>query len=472
MWKLNMSSTHNFMALAVICLASVQALGGEGATVQPSSDGLSDVRQLLRAAIAHNKLSSLHNRPIRLIDVLYRSRWRNSISDVVRLLIGSDDNDERIIGWRMAQEHGVRMKWTESDIDRIIKEPAEDVKIAAIRSVATTDVGLLKMCIERVLEDPTATTRCKDACVLQLSKVPTLSHRVRLWLIAAGDHALRAACISSFPSVSSSESAIQVVASYLDDTSTVNVALSDDFGWPTEVRTLACQALSTVDVHKERAIDELRKRCKMPPETRDLEFFIAAMVAIHILSPDSAEPVEQIMKWYDELPVARPLFLQSLEEEFSDSDKFESLIISRSTEIPPDQRYCVCQWLSSRRSREATAALKELLLDSHPGVRVAAAVAQSKVDPLFDLSTMRESMLKAAVSSPEDFMIAFSSMSDAVGALALAGNSDEEAIEWLKRDRDAELRAICDEALKVLSAEMAMGLGRHIPWKKTTGVRQ
>jgi hypothetical protein len=381
------------------------------------------------------------------------------------LLIQSSDADERIVGWQLAQEYRFAMEWTESDIDKIAKEPIDAVKIAAMRSVAITDVAWLTTCAERVLKDPAVTTSCKDACVRLLPEIPTLSHRVGLWLLAAGDAALRAACVDTFPSVASSESAIQVVAGYLDDMSTVNVAISDDFGWPTELRILACQALSTVDVHKERTVAELQKRCEMSPERRHLEFFIAAMIAIHTLDPGSSKPIDQTMKWYDELRDARPIVLQGLEGQFSGSHKFEALVISRAQEISPKQRYCVCQWLSNRRSREATTALRELLRDSHPGVRVAAAAALTKADPLFDLSTTREDLLQVAVSSPKNFMIAFSSMSDAVSTLALAGQSDEDAIKWLKLNRDPDLRAICGEALEALSTEMATGRKRDIPWK-------
>jgi hypothetical protein len=460
------------LACAVVFLAQMHARGDDATAIHPASDRLSDVQRIVRPAIEHNKLSFLHMRPVGMLALFNRSRWRNSIEDVIRLLVTSSAADERRVGWQLAQERVYSMGWTKADIDKILAEPVEEVKIAAISSVAVTDVAWISECIERVLNDPTATTRCRQECVRQLNKVPTLSHRVRLWLVAAKEDTLRADCVLSFRSVSSSESAILVIASYLGDTSIVHVAVSNHSGQPFQLRTLACQALGTMEMHKERAIVELQKRCSMPPDENHLEFLIAAMIASHTLNPESPEPVEQIMKWYTELPKARATILQSLVGQFTNSDKFESLVISKSQEMPPDQKYCVCQWLSSRRSREATATLKILLRDPHAGTRVAAAVALTKADPLFDLSTMREDLLAAALSSPNEFTAAFSSLSDTVSQLALAGQSDDAAIEWLKQKRKPEFQLLCDKALEVISVDITGGWSRYIPWNEAGRVQR
>jgi hypothetical protein len=251
------------------------------------------------------------------------------------------------------------MAWRESDIEKIIVEPDVEARIAAIRSVSNTDPVWITRIIERMLQDPEATTRCKQTCVLQLDKVPKESDRIRLWLVASGDSALRAECLFSFSSVKSSAAVIEIVATYRDDTSTVTVAVSEDIGWPTEIRTLACQALSTVVEHKPLAIDEIQKRSSIPPRQEDLAFIISAMIAIHTLQPDSRMPEERIMQWYDSLPAARAILLQNLEGQLSHSVKLEAQVIDSIQEMTPNQKHCVCQWLSSRRSLKAKDALRQ-----------------------------------------------------------------------------------------------------------------
>lgn len=460
-----------YLVFFIFCILQVHIPGDGGIAAQPPPDSLSDVRQVLQPAIEHNTLSSLHNHPIKLLDVLYRSRWRYSILEVVRLLVASHAPEDRIVGWKLAQEYGAKMAWKESDIEKIITDPDDEARMAGIRSVSNTEPIWMARIIERILQNPEASTRCKQTCVLQLGKVPKEADRIRLWLVASGDNALRAECLISFSSVKSSAAVIEIVTTYLEDTSTVTVAVSEHFGWPTEIRTLACQALGAVVEHKPLAIDEIQKQSFIPPRQEDLDFFISAMIAIHTLQPDSRVPEDRVMQWYDRLPVARAILLQNLEGHLSHAVSFESQVIDSIHELTPNQKYCACQWLSSRQSLKAKDALKQLLRDSHPGIRVAAAVGLTRIDPLFDLSPMKEELLASAVSSPVEFMIAFDSMNDAVSALALAGQSDKEAVNWLKMNRDPKLKPLCDDAIDTLSAELATDSRRYIRWRKATAVR-
>lgn len=462
-----MSLWKKCLVIAIYCIFQVNMPGDRDIVAQTSPDPLNDVRKVLRPAIEHNKRTWFHNRPLRLLDTFYQSRWRYSIRNVVRLLVASQDLEDRLAGWILSQEHGAKMAWTESDIEKIITEPEDDVRIAAIRSVSKTDPVWVTRIIEQMLLDREASIRCKQQCILLLDKVPKESDRVRLWLVASGDNALRAECLFSFSSVISSAAVVEVVATFLDDTSTVNVAASEDFGWPTEIRTMACQALSTVAEHKTLAINEIQKRSSIPPCQEDIDFILAAMIAFHALQPDSRVPENRIMQWYDKLADARAIILQYLEGQFSHSVNIESQVIDSIQEMTPNQKYCVCQWLSSRRSLKAKQALRQLLRDSHPGIRVAAAVGLTKTDPLFDLSSMRDELLASAVSSPEEFTIAFHSMSDAVTALALAGQSDKDAMNWLKENRDPELKTLCDDAIDTLPTYTA----GNIPWKTATTLR-
>ncbi|MES2789833.1 MAG: hypothetical protein V4719_09435 [Planctomycetota bacterium] len=461
-----MSFISKVILLAIVCFAQIQAQGDQDIAVPLPSDGMIDLQRLLRPAINHNKLSALHMRPVSVLDVLYKSRWRNSINNVIRLLVVSTNADERKVGWELARERGYPMGWTASDIDKIVKDPIDEVRTTAIASVARTDVPRITQCIEQILKDPSATTGSKTVCIWQLRHVPELSDRVRFWLMASSDNKLREACVSEFETVNFSEPVIQVMTSYLDDRSPVHLDVAPYWGRPTELRTCACQVLSTIGSNKDRIVEELRKRCDLPPARKHLEFFIGAMLAIHKLSPESSEPVVQIMKWYDKLPDDRLLLLQSVENEFSDSGPLEILVISKIQETPPDQKYRVCRWLSCRKSSAAILALKKLLQDTHSGVRVAAAVAITKIDPLFELSTIREDLFKSAAESPDEFMAAFESMSDAVVALAHAGQSDEDAIRWLKLNRDRKFQVYCDEALEVLSVENPTYTRGGIRWKE------
>jgi hypothetical protein len=406
-----MLTVSRAIAIGLLLLLQSHANGDDATNVNSSSDQLADIRSLIRPAIAHNKLASLHNRPMDLRDVMSRSRWRNSLHDVVRLLIGSSDADERRAGWKLAQDCGEPIEWTRLDIERVVNEPDDEVKIAAVRSISVTGASWLDECIERILNDPAASANSKHVCLLCLDKVPDVSKRVDLWLLAADDEALRATCLSVFTSVSSSESTIPVAARFLEDTSIVNLAVSSHFGRPIELRTLTCHALSLVDLHRQLAAQEIEKRCSDSPERNDLEFHIAAMISLKTLAPDSELPTNRLIRWYDAFPAARPLMLQSLEGKFANDSKLEALIISRSQGMSPYHKCFVCQWMSHRRSRPALTRLQELLNDPHPGVRVAAAIALTTADPLYDLSPVRDDLSGAEGSRTLDLCIANAALS-------------------------------------------------------------
>ena len=146
-------------------------------------------------------------------------------------------------------------------------------------------------------------------------------------------------------------------------------------------------------------------------------------------------------------------------------------MILRMQRASPDARSCACQWLSCRRSRRATTELTKLLSDPHAGVRLAAAVSLCKIDPRFDLKKKREEILQHVVSSSGEVLISFDSLNDAIAALALAGQSDVEALRWLKQKRSPKLQTACHEAAENLSADLNLGLVRFIPWKVATVIQ-
>lgn len=226
------------LIFAIFCILQIQMSGNRGIAAQPPSDSLNDIRQILQPAIKHNSQSWFHHRPIRLLEVIHQSKWRHSIPEVIRLLVASQSSEDRIVGWELSQDYGEEMAWRESDIAKIIAELDDEVRIAAIRSVASTDPVWITSIIERMILAPEATARCKQACVMLLDKVPTESERIRLWLVASNDNALRQECLFSFSTVKSSAAVIETVATYLDDTTIITVAISDHSGWPIEIRTL------------------------------------------------------------------------------------------------------------------------------------------------------------------------------------------------------------------------------------------
>lgn len=461
--------THNWcLFITLLCLFPAPMSLADEASLQHSTEQLGDVRVIINAVNENNKTVPLHNRKLSLADATKTSRWRHSFPHVIRLLIESRESQDRIAGWQLARSCVGAMKWTKSHIEMIINEPSDEVKLEGLITIVAVDKSAGRECIERLLRDPMASGRVKKACVLRISDLPSEQQREQLWLLAAEHDAFRAECLSSFSSVKFSQAAIRIVTGYLDETDEINVAVSDHFSVPTEVRTVACEELSTVAVHKDFVLEELHKRCEKAPQFRNLDFFIAAIKAIHTLQPESDKPVGLISQWYDALPATWPVFLQRCAEPFAESDRFEALVILHMQSASPETRSCVCQSLSCRRSRTATTELTKLLSDPHAGVRLAAAVSLCKVDPLFDLQNLREEILQHSVSSSNEILTTFESLNDAIAALALAGQSDDKALDWLNQKRSPKLQEACYEAAENLSFDLKLGLERYIPWKEVT----
>ena len=458
--------------VACLSLYLAPSVLADEASLQDSSEQLDDVRMIIKPIIESNKTAQLFNRKLNnLADALRTSRWRHSFPHVIRLLIESRDPQDRIAGWQLARFYDGAMKWRDSDIERVINDASDEVKVEALITIVSKKTPAGKECIERLLRDPMASDRVKKACVQRISDLPSEQQREQLWLLAAENDAFREECLSSFSSVKFSQAATRIVVGYLDDTGEISVAVSDHFSVPTEVRTLACEELSTATVHKDFVLEELQKRCEKAPQLSDLDFFIAAIMAIHILNPESNTPVDLISKWHDALPATWPVLLQRFAEPFSVSDRLEALVILHMQRDSPDARSCACQWLSCRRSRRATTELTKLLSDPHAGVRLAAAVSLCKIDPRFDLKRTREEILQHVVSSSDEVLISFDSLNDAIAALALAGQSDVEALRWLKQKRSPKLQTACHEAAENLSADLNLGLVRFIPWKVATVIQ-